>query len=83
VGWVLLRLKSGRWVGGEFGASSFAAGYPEPVDIFIAKEFEVDQDAEDFVRNPDGDPVERGWGLLVRWDEVEYLVVSPVADVDG
>jgi hypothetical protein len=77
-GWVLMRLKSGRWVGGKFSEESYAAGFPEPADLFLSSEAPVDQVLEDFVRGEDGEPQELGWGLLVRWDEVEYLEVNPV-----
>jgi hypothetical protein len=77
-GWVLLCLKSGRWVGGEYGEDSYAAGYPEPADLFLSAEAVVDQAKEDFVRGDDGEPIKLRWGLLVRWDEVEYLEVYPV-----
>ena len=39
--------------------------------------FEVDQEAEDFVRDADGYLIERDGGVLVRWSEIEYLEVSP------
>lgn len=79
-GWVLIRLKSGRWVGGRYGDGSYAGGFPEPPDLFLSEECAVSQDEEDFVVGPNGDPQPIGagnWGLLVRWEEVEYLEVTP------
>jgi hypothetical protein len=39
-GWVRLRMKSGVWIGGAYadanGRRSYAAGYPEPQDLFLA-----------------------------------------------
>jgi hypothetical protein len=76
-GWILLRLKSGRWVGGAYRDGSYIAAYPEPADLFLSAEAVVDQQTEDFVRDAQtGEPVETGFGLLVRWDEVEYLEAS-------
>jgi hypothetical protein len=79
-GWVLIRLKTGRWIGGRYGDGSYAGGFPEAPDLFLSEECAVDQDTEDFVVGPNGDPQPIGaenWGLLVRWDEVEYLEVTP------
>lgn len=81
-GWVLMRLKSGRWVGGHYTEGSYAGGYPEPPDIFVSIECAVDQEEEEFIIGPNNEPqpmgLEKGrWGLLVRWDEVEYLEVTP------
>jgi uncharacterized protein DUF6338 len=72
-GWVLIRLKSGRWIGGLFDESNYAGGYPEPADLLI-DEHVVDQSREDFVLDPSTKkPHSLQRGLLVRWDEVEYL----------
>jgi hypothetical protein len=73
-----MRLKSGRWVGGAYSDGSHVAGYPEPADIYIAQELAVNQLAGDFLRDEQtGEPMpEGGYGLLVRWDEVEYLEIA-------
>lgn len=81
-GWVLILLKSGRWIGGRYADGSYAGGYPEPPDIFLSEECMVDQEKEDFILDPTGEPKPMGsadehWGLLVRWDEIEYLEVTP------
>lgn len=53
-GWVLLKLKSGPWIGGawiddeERGLRSFAGGYPYPADIYLAETAEVDPDDGSF-----------------------------------
>lgn len=55
------------------------AGYPVPPDIYLAQEMAVDQETEDFRRDENGDPLpisSPNFGLLVRWDEVEYLEIS-------
>lgn len=81
-GWILMRLKSGRWVGGRYADGSYAGGYPEPPDIFLSEECLVDQEEGEFVLDEGGTPKPMGgdphfWGLLVRWDEIEYLEVTP------
>ena len=75
-GWLILRLKSGVWMGGLWGTSessgltSYAAGYPEQQDLFISDLAEMDGGA--FLVDESGVPVLTGVSVLVRWDEVEY-----------
>jgi hypothetical protein len=76
-GWVRLRMKSGGWLGGAFadanGRRSYAAGYPEPQDLYLAAAVELDQETGEFLVDADGNvPLLEG-GLLVRWEEVEHL----------
>lgn len=55
---------------------SSAASYPEAGDLYLSRQLQVNRVSKEFVfngvgRKPAavvGDP-----GLLVRWDEVEYL----------
>lgn len=76
-GWVRMRMKSGVWIGGVFaeidGRLPYTAGYPEPQDLFLPATVDVDPDTGAFPRNDAGDIVHRSGGLLVRWDEIEYL----------
>ena len=77
-GWIRLRLKSGRWIGGAFarqpdGSRSYAAGYPEDQDLYLLEAVEVDPDTGSFILGEDGAAVSRGSSILVRWEEVEYL----------
>lgn len=77
-GWVRLRLKSGTWLGGAYavtedGWRSYASGYAEDQDLFLVKATEMDQATGEFLFDEGGEPVLRGSGILVRWDEVEYL----------
>lgn len=75
-GWIRCRLKSGVWIGGAFadrnGRRSYVAGYPEPADLYLAQRADVDPVSGDFVFVA-GEPSLRESGLLVRWEEVEYL----------
>ena len=76
-GWVLLRMKSGAWIGGAYARidanrTSYAAGYPEDQDLYLVQRADVDSSGQ-FVYGDDGRPVLRGSGILVRWSEVEYL----------
>lgn len=72
-GWMRLRLKSGTWIGGAFGQESYAAGYPEPSDLYLAIAVEVDPASGAFVFGDNGEFLRRDSGILVRWEEVEYL----------
>jgi len=77
------KLKSGTWVGGvymtpEQGRGSYASGFPEEGDLYLAVVLEIDPVAGAVTKNDSGDPrpVEPRTGLLVRWLEIEYLTVQ-------
>jgi len=77
-GWIRLKLKSGGWLAGAYavkedGSKSYAASYPEPQDLFLVEVVEVDPDTGEFMFDEEGEPWLRGSGILIRWDEVEYL----------
>jgi Family of unknown function (DUF6338) len=61
------------WVGGLFGAESYAAGYPEqPQDLYLESAYQLLDDGS-FALDDDGDFVELGSGLLLRWEDVLHL----------
>jgi hypothetical protein len=76
-GWVKVKLKSGPWVGGWFGSygeeRAYAAGHPYPSDIFLVRTLGIDQRTGAFLVDRSGRPAEVGPGILVGWDEIEYL----------
>ncbi|MDQ3981580.1 MAG: DUF6338 family protein, partial [Actinomycetota bacterium] len=77
-GWIRLRLKSGIWIGGAYavtadGRRSYAAGYPEPQDLFLVQTAEVDPGTGQFLFHEDGSIKLRESSVLIRWHEVEYL----------
>lgn len=76
-GWVRLRLKSGAWIGAALGAKdgrrSYFAGYPEEQDLYLVQTAEVDPDSGEFLYDGEDRLRLRDSGVLVRWDEVEYL----------
>jgi hypothetical protein len=76
-GWIRCRLKSGTWLGGAYadanGRRSYAAGYPEPQDLYLAASAAVDEETGEFLLNEHGQPLLGSGGLLLRWEEVEYL----------
>lgn len=79
---VRLRLKEGgTWIGGQFGEASYAAGYPEePQDLYLEATYAMLQSDGSFVQDEEGDFVELGSGLLIRWDEVHFLEVFPLEE---
>lgn len=79
-GVVRIKLKSGPWLGGIFATSdsgrrSYAAGYPEDGDLYLSRQVQVDPVSGAFVRDDQGRavPADGNGGLLLRWEEVEYL----------
>ncbi len=87
-GWIRLRMKSGVWLSGAFatqtggGARSYATGYPDEQDLYLVQAVDVDPQTGEFLTDAEGHPVLtdaeghpvlRGSGILVRWEEVEYL----------
>jgi hypothetical protein len=81
---VRIKLKSGPWLAGLWGRwesdtsknrRSYASGYPEDGDLYLSVGFQIDPDTGELVRNSEEqpEPVEGERGLLVRWDEIEYL----------
>ena len=80
-GWIRMRMKSGAWLGGAYAnigpISSYAAGYPDAQDVYLSALADLDPVTGEF-KIEGGRPVTRTSGLLVRWDEIEYLEFSPV-----
>jgi len=77
IGWIVLRLKSGSWIGGELAEYSYASAGFESPDLYISSAAEVDPDTGQFQVDDDGNVLLRESGLLVRWDEVEYFEFIP------
>jgi hypothetical protein len=55
------------------GRRSYVAGYPEQ-NLYLAEQAEVDPETGDFLADEQGNVKLLDRGLLIRWDEVEYLV---------
>jgi hypothetical protein len=81
-GWIRLKLKDGTWVFGAWGKEvtagpvalrSYAAGYPEPQDLYLVDTAQVDSQG---IAEPDPNdpsrPLLTGVGVLIRWEEVLY-----------
>ena len=87
-GFVRCRLKSGAWIGGLFdntgSPASYAAGEADALDLYVGRALHLDQQSGAIIfRSQDrldsaaiGDtarPDFTGGGLLIKWEEVEYL----------
>ena len=70
---------TGRWLIGAYSGdpagavSSYAAGYPEAQDLYLADTAECDPQTGKFLLDASGKVVLRGVAVLVRWDQVAYL----------
>lgn len=82
--WVVrLRLKSGTWVAGvtwaqgEATLGAYVGAYPEDGDIYLPQLLDIDGKTGAFALGDDGAPqfLPNSEGLLVRWNEIEYLVL--------
>jgi hypothetical protein len=76
-GWIRMKLKSGAWIGGAYSGDSYAGGYPENADIYVSVAADIDPESGEFVRDKAGDPILKEEGLLVRWEEIEFLQFGP------
>jgi len=72
-GWMRIRLKSGRWIGGAFAPGSYASGYPEAPDLYLVATAEMDQESGNFLLNEAGGLVRRSGTLFVNGTEIEYF----------
>jgi uncharacterized protein DUF6338 len=72
-GWIRAKLRNGPWVGGAYAEGSYASGYPEPHDIYIADAADVDPTTGEFIRGDDGRVILRQSALLVASEAIEYL----------
>jgi hypothetical protein len=78
-GWIRIRLRTGTWLGGAFSKAeggelgSYAAGYPDLQDLYLAAAAEIDPDTGQFQFDEEGQVRMRESGILVQWDQVEYL----------
>lgn len=84
-GVVRIKLKSGPWLAGLFattgsGRPSYASGYPEQGDLYLSLQLQIDPDTGEFQRDDREQPVPVAGesGLLLRWEEIEYLEIQHV-----
>lgn len=64
--WIIVTLKNGKTIYGEFSDNSFASSDPEERDLYIEKTYSINEDmtwAED----------EKSKGILISKDEIETI----------
>jgi hypothetical protein len=66
---ILLHLKNGLTLGGLYTAESFASSYPEKEDLYLSELWQLDEDGR-FIK-----PIENTGGLLVNFDEVNFIEI--------
>ena len=89
-GYVRLKLKGtengkGKWVAGWFGSArvggqlrqSRIARYPETQDLYLVQTLMCDERSGELLLH-NGEVIASNAGLLVRWEEVEYLSFEAV-----
>ncbi len=73
--WVIAETEKGRFVGGEFGTESFVSVAPHRKDIFIEREYYIDEDRSF------GEPIPDSIGLWVNSESIKalhfYRVMAP------
>lgn len=76
-GWVRCRMKSNSWIGGVYaeidGKKPYASGYPEVQELYLTRSIYVNQDDGSFVYDSDDRPLLGAGGVLIRWDEIEFI----------
>ena len=82
-GWIRFRTKEGRFLGGYYGKGSYVSRYPEPQDIYLDNLAEIDSTTGEIKTDEEGNPKLLGSGLLLRWDEVEYLEFKKSEDTQA
>jgi uncharacterized protein DUF6338 len=74
-GTVRLQLTNDEWKAGLW-ADSFASGYGEEGDLYIAETYLANEDGT-LQLDCNSQPISGEAGLLIRWSEVRYLEFSP------
>lgn len=76
-GTVRCKLKSGTWLAGvyaeENGGIPYASGYPEPQDLYLPAMIDIDSVTGDAITDEEDIPIVLDRGVLLRWEEVEFL----------
>jgi hypothetical protein len=70
-GWIILHLNDGSRIGGAWN-NSYAAGYPDEQDLYLAEQVEVTTDGR-FQLDENDLPQSLEKSLLIRWNEIRYL----------
>lgn len=75
---VLVHLKDGRKIGGNYSYESYTSSYPDERDIYIEQLWEVDDNGS-FIQ-----PIERSEGMWITGEEIlEIEFISTATDENG
>lgn len=66
---VRVRLKSGDWAGGWYGARSRASSYPQPGDLFLESQYRMKPDGTF------GERIHQSGGLYVRAEDIDICEI--------
>jgi hypothetical protein len=58
-------------------SNAYAAAYPETQDIYLPYVVAVDPETGDLMRDDQGQPQIRTAGLLLKWEAIEYIELTP------
>jgi hypothetical protein len=79
-GIIRMRLMNDEWKAGLW-ADSYASSYGEEGDLYLTYQYLVSTDGV-LVEDANGDYIDGGAGLLIRWSEIRYIEFSPWIDKD-
>lgn len=76
-GGIRCKLKSGTWIAGIYAETNtdrpFASEYPEQQDLYLPATLGIDPHTGQILTNGSNEPLVLDPGVLVRWDEIEFL----------
>lgn len=76
-GGIRCRLKSGTWIAGIYAETDtdrpFASEYPEQQDLYLPATLGIHPDTGKIITKDGKEPLVRDPGVLVRWEEIEFL----------
>lgn len=78
-GYVRVLTTSGRWLAGFYGRSphsgldSFASNWPDPRELYLSVQVQIDPDSGELLLNEDGAPELGDTGLLVRGEDISHV----------
>lgn len=76
-GGIRCKLKSGSWIAGIYAATDghrpYASGYPEPQDLYLPRTVHINHKTGRMITDEEGNAVVLDMGVLLRWEEIEFL----------
>lgn len=86
-GAIRCKLKSGTWIAGIYaeasGSRPYASGYPEPQDLYLPRTVHINRNTGTMITDERGNAVVLNLGILLRWEDIEYLEFMKSEDTNG